>query len=236
MKFKLLILIIPAALILYLIFFVPEGDRKNTTDFVSDPVRENTVYEELVPPLDYVLLDSVYEPEKSLEAETQSEEKLEAEKIPSIKINMDSLHALAFFSSVKFSDTLTETEVLLADIPVEEINKKNDKALEIDNIILNETVTKIGKDFYDVFYKNWSPPENMSSVVVIEEKPMPSLGTRVSIKVNDYYIFQRVLQPRYETIKDAAITASNTVTSFLYNFEQIEKNLQGEDMEGTGIF
>ncbi len=112
-----------------------------------------------------------------------------------------------------------------------------DAELEIDNLILNESITKIGKDFYDIFYKNWVPPEKVENVtIIIGEKPLPTIGTRVTIRVNDYYVFQRVLQPRYEVIEAAALSAVNTVFDFLNNYEQIQQSLQGEDMLGTGIY
>jgi hypothetical protein len=51
---------------------------------------------------------------------------------------------------------------------------------EIDGLVVDETQTEIGRDFFEVFYAAWERPAGaMNHTVRIQEQPSPSLGTRV---------------------------------------------------------
>ncbi|MCC5915173.1 MAG: LysM peptidoglycan-binding domain-containing protein [Balneolaceae bacterium] len=76
--------------------------------------------------------------------------------------------------------------------------------MEIDGMVLDETRSKIGSDFYDVFYSNWQAPEGASHYTIrVLEQPAPSLGTIVSVEVNSIVTFRMRLQPRYDMIREA---------------------------------
>ena len=78
----------------------------------------------------------------------------------------------------------------------------------ISGLVVDETRTTIGRDFYDVFYEAWSAPEgSVNYTVVVEEQPVPSLGTRIIVRINDEVAFDTRLQPRYELIREAALAA-----------------------------
>ena len=95
----------------------------------------------------------------------------------------------------------------------------------------------MGHDFYDIFYSLWQPPENIKNyTITIEEKPLPQLGTQIAIRVNDSYVFQNFLQPRYELIEEYAQYGIQMVYSFLYNYQEIQQSLESEDLEGSGIY
>ena len=109
--------------------------------------------------------------------------------------------------------------------------------LEIEGLIVDATQTKIGRDFYEIFYSAWSPAENLPKLsIVITEKPLPGSGTQVSVLIGDNLIFQRFVQPRYDIIEENAKYAIQIATMYLENYEQYQKQLQGEDLMGTGIY
>ena len=75
----------------------------------------------------------------------------------------------------------------------------------ITGLVTDETRTKVGRDFYDAFYDRWQPPEkDFYYTVVVGEQPMPSLGTRVVVRLNQNVVFQTRLQPRSNMIDQAA--------------------------------
>jgi hypothetical protein len=77
--------------------------------------------------------------------------------------------------------------------------------ITIDGLVMDETQTKIGRDFYDVFYSHWeAPPDAHNFTITVKEQPMPSLGTRVVVELNSQTVFQTRLQPRYAYIEQAA--------------------------------
>lgn len=125
--------------------------------------------------------------------------------------------------------------VFLPQSQVTENKEYND--IEIEGLIVDQTQTKLGHDFYDIFYKNWQPPKNAGNfTIIIEEKPLPQLGTQVTIKVNDNDVFQQILQPRYDVIEQLAEYGVQLCTNYVINYQQIQRQLSGNDMSGSGIF
>ncbi len=119
----------------------------------------------------------------------------------------------------------------------ENIKGKTFKDIEIEGLIVDQTQTKIGHDFYDLFYSSWQPPDNFGDyTIVIEEKPLPQLGTQVTIKINDNEIFQQILQPRYDVIEAMAQYGVELSFNYIQNYEAIQKQLAGDDLKGSGIF
>lgn len=109
--------------------------------------------------------------------------------------------------------------------------------LGIGDLVIDRTRSRWGRDFVDLFNKSWNPPENINDyTIVIEERPLPRLGTVILIKVNGNYIYKRFIQPRYETIKINAKQGTEMALSYLEHYKQIQKDLEGEDLKGTGIY
>src|SRR5688572_20477127 len=51
--------------------------------------------------------------------------------------------------------------------------RESSLGFEIDGIVVDETLTKTGRDFYDVFYSNWeAPPKVNNYSVTITERPL----------------------------------------------------------------
>jgi curli production assembly/transport component CsgE len=134
------------------------------------------------------------------------------------------------------SDKKNEDNVIAQDT-----SKSNgrylDETLAIGGLVIDHTQSKWGRDFVDLFNKSFNPPEKFNDyTIVIEEKPLPQFGTLILMKVNGNYVYQRFIQPRYQTIKLNAEQASGIALQYIVNYQQIQKDLQGEDLKGTGIF
>ena len=75
----------------------------------------------------------------------------------------------------------------------------------IDGLVVDETQTKLGRDFYTEFYAFWQAPEGaMNYTILVQEQPIPNVGTRILVRVNDEIAFQTQIQPRQEMIENAA--------------------------------
>ncbi len=136
--------------------------------------------------------------------------------------------------------TENKTSLFLKKL-VEDIEgeKKNATAvdLEIDGLIVDETVTKSGRDFYQIFYSIWEAPPNASNFTIrISEKPARGIATVVMIDVNDDRVIETPLQPRYDIIEAIAQQAARSIYNYLLNYEQIQQQLSGDDLSGSGIF
>ena len=109
--------------------------------------------------------------------------------------------------------------------------------IEIEGIIVDATQTKIGKDFYDLFYQQWNQLDSLIyPSITINERALPQLGSLISVQIQDQLIFQQVIQPKYEKIEDMANYAFELAYRFVENYDEMQNQLQGEDQQGTGIY
>lgn len=108
---------------------------------------------------------------------------------------------------------------------------------EIDGLIVAKTISRAGRDFYDIFYSGWETPKGINNYIIeIKEKPIPQMGTEITLVVKEFVIFQEKLPPRYDVIEEYAKYAIYLVTEFLNNYKKILNELNGDDMSGSGIF
>ena len=109
--------------------------------------------------------------------------------------------------------------------------------LEIDEIILDETITKVGRDFYELFYNSWNNPTQIKDFsIIVKEMPMPGIGTQITVMIDDFEIVKQFIRPNQEMIEMLSAYTVNMATQFLLNYEEIQAQLQNEDQAGTGIF
>ncbi|WP_165699350.1 CsgE family curli-type amyloid fiber assembly protein [Hymenobacter jejuensis] len=109
---------------------------------------------------------------------------------------------------------------------------------EIEGLVIDQTVSKIGHDFYDVFFGQWDPPSDLGDfTVVVREKPGRGNNTLVSVEVNESELLELPLPPRYEDIEAAALYSMSVAVDFLVNSRNISQQLeQTADNPGTEVF
>lgn len=120
---------------------------------------------------------------------------------------------------------------------VKKPEKSNDVEIEIDGLLVDDTKTKMGKDFYDLFYGSWqAPPGAKNYTITVSEKPFRLTSTQIVVSINDNSVYQAILQPRQDIVEALAMDAIANTQSYLANYEEIMKQLNGDDMTGSGIF
>lgn len=157
---------------------------------------------------------------------------------------------LMFFSSIidvkgqetkQAKDSIRTLNILkktLNDI-IEKNKMANDPNfdMEIDGLIMDETMTKVGRDFYDMFFSVWIAPEKVKNyTVTIKEMVMPGLATEISVLVNESLVFKQKVQPRYDVLEQMTKYANQKVVQYLNNYEKMKAQLGGDDQQGSGIF
>jgi curli production assembly/transport component CsgE len=115
--------------------------------------------------------------------------------------------------------------------------KSKEFEIEIDGLLVDDTKTKAGKDFYDLFYSNWEAPKDAKNfTITVSEKPFRLTSTLIVVSINDNPVYQAILQPRQDIIEGLSDEAIATTLSYLENYEEIMKQLNGDDMAGSGIY
>jgi curli production assembly/transport component CsgE len=71
------------------------------------------------------------------------------------------------------------------------------RRLEVDGLVVDQTITRLGREFYLAFYRQWvPPPEAVAFTVEVVEQPDRGINTVVRVQVNDELVFQTRLSPR----------------------------------------
>lgn len=110
-------------------------------------------------------------------------------------------------------------------------------ALEIDGLILDETRSKTGRDFYDIFYTKWTAPaEARDFSITIRELPSRGRSARIAVEVNGNILFSRFLQPRQDVLELLAEQTVIVIQKHLNDSEKLKNDLEADDQKGSGIF
>ena len=117
----------------------------------------------------------------------------------------------------------------------QEVNEDPD--IEIDGLIFDETKTKSGRDFYSYFFQDWEAPAGASNYsIFITEKPYRLSTTMIEIKINETLVYTGLLQPRGDIVEGMSQQAVEQTYSYLLHYEEIIRQLGGDDQSGSGIF
>lgn len=85
-----------------------------------------------------------------------------------------------------------------AEATREKTSSDQGSTISINGMVLDETRSKMGIDFYNIFYRHWEPPSGASNfMITISEQPTPSRGTMITISIDNEKVFQNRLQPKY---------------------------------------
>ncbi|RMG83036.1 MAG: hypothetical protein D6714_10445 [Bacteroidetes bacterium] len=109
--------------------------------------------------------------------------------------------------------------------------------LEIDGLILDETRSKPGHDFYEIFYNQWTPPaEAKGYIITIRELPARGRGTQISVEINDQTLIRRFLSPRNDQIESLAHQVVAMAREHLEKLGELQNQILSEDLQGSGIY
>jgi curli production assembly/transport component CsgE len=62
------------------------------------------------------------------------------------------------------------------------------------------------------------------------------MTTQIEVKINETTVFQSFLQPRADIVEQLAEYAVSQTQMYLANYEELMRQMEGEDRSGTGIF
>lgn len=109
--------------------------------------------------------------------------------------------------------------------------------VEIDGLIIDQTQTRIGQEFYQNLVTFWEAPSGIKDYnILVTEMAGPFWGSWIGIEVNDVVVYRELLKPRSEEIEEAAKEGVESIKEYLYRLEEYEKEVSGKDMTGNGIY
>ncbi len=158
---------------------------------------------------------------------------LHAQQVDSVVVSKEQQQQLE--GQIQPGAMIADTAKLTEEVP--EDQRQFEQSIGIDGLVIDESITKVGRDFYELFYNGWEPPEKASDYTIyIEEQPGRGRITAVEVRINEDVIFEGNLQPRYDYLEGLAEYVQGRCYRFLYNYEQIKQTMGSEDQKGSGIF
>lgn len=117
------------------------------------------------------------------------------------------------------------------------------------SFIVDNTKTKLGSDFYEIFYTAWLTAQQDTTAKIprqalidqeiaieIEELPYPGLTGIIGLKIDNELVWQQLLQMKGEAKETQALEAALFLYQYLSSYEEMRQQLSSDDQSGTGIF
>lgn len=128
-----------------------------------------------------------------------------------------------------------------------------------ETLLLDNTRSKIGRDFYEAFFRHYAEsPKAVTSVapadttlkitpnleldinafiITVEELPAFGIGTSIiSVSLNDQLIWQNYIQARQDVLELYAYNAAEVINQYVLNYQEVQRSLESDDQKGSGIF
>ncbi|WEK71003.1 MAG: CsgE family curli-type amyloid fiber assembly protein [Candidatus Chryseobacterium colombiense] len=145
----------------------------------------------------------------------------EVKKLSELSVNLDKKDALKIFLYIRDE----ESQKLIAkdslEINQEAFSKKTSKIeedvfSELKGLTIDETKTKVGKDFYDLFYMQYSQlPEKNNSTITISEIPTRGVNGQINIAIEDKVIYSFMTNPSEDYLKEQLFNSFRLIKEFI---------------------
>lgn len=151
----------------------------------------------------------------------------EKKVVSSLKLNVEPDQKLKIYLFIKDQKQLIALDSVKINETVETLKTTaiQEDEIEIKGLVVENVKTKIGKDFYDIFYQKYNRSgAKYSFVIHINEKPfIGGRGALISIEVDDKKIFEFQARPDEEMLQKAADYALKLIENYSKTRNTFEK-------------
>lgn len=132
----------------------------------------------------------------------------ESKSLSEISVNLEKRDALKAFLYIRDE----QTQKLIAKDSLE-INQdffkktvsvvEKEEAFELSGLTIDDTKSKVGKDFYDLFYIQYNQiPDKSNSAVTITELPARGTSGQINIQIDDKVVYSFMTNPSEDYLKE----------------------------------
>ena len=86
---------------------------------------------------------------------------------------------------------------------------------DADRLLINQTISHKGNDFYFFFTNQWADPRRGGYRVVVKEFPARGRAITLTVEVNENELMNRTLLPDTEALRDLAQAAAEYVIAYI---------------------
>lgn len=98
---------------------------------------------------------------------------------------------------------------------------------EAAGLVLDQALTKLGHDFYDLFYTSFeAPPGSTDFTVLVGERPGRGNSSLVVLTVNDQELIETPLPTRFDQMEDLVAQAVEIAQGYLVEAQSVSRQLE----------
>ena len=148
--------------------------------------------------------------------------------LPKWNCNLNEKEELRSYLFIKHKNKLIAKDSMFLDSKRVQQNvvqtKQNESNFFLKGIVIDEAITKIGKDFHDYFYQDYLlSGKKHPFIIKIKEKPSFARSSIISIEVEDKKIHEFLSKPEEEYLKNQVKIASQRINFFAKRRKQLLK-------------
>lgn len=153
----------------------------------------------------------------------------ETKILSQISVNLQKNDAVKIFLYIRDEESrqlVSKDSVIIgANSLTADENVRETDLFELKGLTIDDTKTKIGKDFYDLFYLEYSKlPEKYGSAVTISELPSIGRSSQISVIIDDRNLYSFFSNPAEDFLKDQA----GLVIKILSDYQQKKSLIKDE--------
>ncbi|MDQ0780476.1 CsgE family curli-type amyloid fiber assembly protein [Chryseobacterium sp. W4I1] len=144
----------------------------------------------------------------------------EVKVLSEINVNLEQKDALKAFLYLRDEETQKLVAKDSLEINTDLFKKKTakveeDAVFELKGLTIDDTKTKVGKDFYDLFYMQYSQlPDKGSSAVTVSELPLRGTSGQINIQIDDKLIYSFMTNPNEDYLKEQLAASLKYIKEF----------------------
>ena len=151
----------------------------------------------------------------------------EEKALASLKINIQKEEECKIFLFIRKDDALISKDSVI--IYAAEKEKKNEVIAETDfeikGIVIEDVITKIGKDFHDYFYQEYSNSGSQYPFVInIKEKPYFGRSSIITVEIEGQNVYQFLSKPDEDFLRSSVKSALEIISQFAIQRKLLYKN------------
>lgn len=104
--------------------------------------------------------------------------------------------------------------------------ESDDTFLGISGLVVDETRTVIGRNFFETLSARWSSLSSSSQNIIVRELADPRFGSVISVSVEDQLIFRRLMPPRLGEVETAVEMAIGNLRQTFSDQERVQQELE----------
>ncbi|MDH6252756.1 hypothetical protein M2347_002483 [Chryseobacterium sp. H1D6B] len=144
----------------------------------------------------------------------------EVKNLSEINVNLEKKEALKAFLYIKDEETqklvAKDSLELNQDLFKKKVSRvEEDAVFELKGLAIDQTKSRIGKDFYDLFYIQYSQISDKSSTAVtISEIPVRGTSGQINIEIDDKIVYSFMTNSSDDYLKEQADNSLKYIKEF----------------------